>query len=96
MKAFNVLTTTAMELQTLLEAREISTVDIVKAYLAQINRHNLHGMKLRALITVASTDDLLEQARRLDEERETKGARIQFNNKHADEEMPEGKVRPSP
>lgn len=75
MGVFNVLSATVLELQKLLETRQISTVEIIQTYLSQIDKHNLHGMKLRALITVASNENLLEQARKLDEERSAKGPR---------------------
>ena len=59
MGKFDGLTVTAAQLQRLFEAKEISSVDIVKSYLVQ---HNYNGVKLRAIITVAPTDHILTQA----------------------------------
>ncbi len=75
----NVLTATAKELQKLLEARLITSVEIIKTYLAQIEKHNLSGMKLRALVTIQTGEKLLDQARDLDDERIAKGPRGPFH-----------------
>jgi amidase len=49
---FNVLTTTATELETLHEG-SLTSVQIIETYLAQIEKHNHAGAKLNAMITVA-------------------------------------------
>ncbi|KAL1859690.1 hypothetical protein VTK73DRAFT_7497 [Phialemonium thermophilum] len=63
---FDVLTTNAVDLQRLLAAGEITSVEIVETYLGQIERHE---SELRAFISVASRDALIESAAELDRER---------------------------
>jgi amidase len=72
MAAFDVLTTNASDLQSLLDTGRITSVSIVQRYLDQIDRHNHAGVYLNALIDVAPRHVLLAQAIRLDNER-TKG-----------------------
>ncbi|KAK3367391.1 amidase signature domain-containing protein [Lasiosphaeria ovina] len=67
--AFDILTTDCAELQGLLAAHKTTSVDIVEAHLAQIERHNSNGLNLNAIITTTPRDVLLSIARRLDEER---------------------------
>ncbi|EED24654.1 amidase, putative [Talaromyces stipitatus ATCC 10500] len=67
--SFDILTTTATDLCRLLEAGQTTTVDIVDAYLAQIERHNKTGLKLRAIISTASREAVLSRAAKLDTER---------------------------
>jgi amidase len=45
------------------------SVDLVKAYLAQIEKHDKRGAHLNAIINVVSKDQLLETARQLDRNR---------------------------
>jgi amidase len=66
---FDPLATTAYELSEMLNAQIITSVEIVTAYLAQIEQHNRRGRQLRALISVAPRHELLKIARRLDDER---------------------------
>ncbi|RAK95966.1 amidase [Aspergillus ibericus CBS 121593] len=68
MAAVNVLTATAAQLGQLLQAGSITSVDIVNAYLAQIDKHNRDGLGLRALISV-NPETALEQAADRDRER---------------------------
>ena len=49
----------------------ITSVGLVEACLEQIINHDQEGMKLRAMISVASRAQLLEQATKLDEEGKT-------------------------
>lgn len=70
MSAFDPITTSAAQLQDLLQAGSLSTVDIVHTYLARIEKHNHHGLKLNALISVAPLDILTQTAQALDKERE--------------------------
>jgi hypothetical protein len=66
---FNVLTTTAIELETLLHEGSLTSVQIIETYLAQIEKHNHAGAKLNAMITVASRELVLQRAGELDWER---------------------------
>ena len=69
MPAFDPLTTTAAKLRDLLQSGQITSVDIVNTYLAQIAPHNHAGLQLNALISVAPVDLLHRTARALDQER---------------------------
>ncbi|KAI7372540.1 amidase signature enzyme, partial [Hortaea werneckii] len=66
---FDVLQLTAFEAGRLLDEKRTTSVELVEAYLAQINAHNHSGLKLNALISVAPADLLLAVARKLDHER---------------------------
>ncbi|KAH7558848.1 amidase signature domain-containing protein [Bipolaris maydis] len=66
---FDPLTVTAFELSELLNARAITSVQIVQLYLKEIALHNRRGRQLRALISVAPKHELLRIARKLDDER---------------------------
>ena len=63
------LTATVTELRQLLAHCKVSSVDLVKGYLEQIDKHNHKGMRLNAVISIAPEKDILEQARALDLER---------------------------
>ncbi|KAK2763968.1 hypothetical protein FQN54_009587 [Arachnomyces sp. PD_36] len=65
----NVLTATSSDLQKKLSRLELTSVDLVKAYLDQIKKHNHSGLKLNAVISTAPVDQLLAQAEALDNER---------------------------
>lgn len=52
MAAVDVLTATATQLSQRLQAGSLTSVDLVQAYLAQIEKHNHAGLGLRALIAV--------------------------------------------
>lgn len=73
--SLDLLTVTASDLQRLLEARIVSSTDLVKLYLQQIRTHNHDGLGLRAIISVKSEASLIAEARALDEERWTSGPR---------------------
>lgn len=66
---FDPLIASAFELADMLDAGAITSVEIVEAYLAQIEQHNRRGRQLRALISVAPRHELVRIARRLDDER---------------------------
>lgn len=70
---FNVLTLTATELGQLLGQGQVTTVEITRAYLDQIRKHNMAGANLHAIISVVPEDQLLHAATKLDQER-AKGA----------------------
>ncbi len=63
---FDLLATNAVDLQRLLEAGKISSVQIVLQYLSQIERHD---RKFRAFISVAPRQRLIDIASARDEER---------------------------
>ena len=62
------LRATAHELQQRL-ATDLTSVELVEAALAQIERHNHNGMKLNAIVSVCPREIALEQAKRCDKER---------------------------
>lgn len=66
---FNVLTSTATELGRLLDQRQVTAVDLAKAYMQQIHKHNKAGANLHAIISVVPEQQLLEAAARSDKER---------------------------
>lgn len=66
---FDPLIASAFELSEMLNAGAITSVEIVEAYLHQIEQHNRRGRNLRALISVAPRHELVRIARRLDDER---------------------------
>ncbi|KAJ5622151.1 hypothetical protein N7528_005383 [Penicillium herquei] len=68
--AFDVLTTNCVELQKLLTAGTITSVGIVEAFLSQIERHNVNGLKLNAMTTTTPKDLLLSIAKQRDWERQ--------------------------
>ncbi len=75
----DLLTATAGDLRRLLEVREITSVELVKLYLKQIASHNHDGMRLNAMISIAPTDTLLDEARKLDVERANTGPRSRMH-----------------
>lgn len=66
----DLLTLTATDCRQLLQEHKTTSVQLVKAYLAQIHKHNHNGMKLNAMISLAPETQLLETAQRLDNERQ--------------------------
>ena len=69
-QSLDILTLTASEAQNLLAFGKTTSVELVKAYLTQIEKHNHNGLHLNALISVAPAERVLEIARKLDQERE--------------------------
>jgi len=69
MAKFDVLTTSATQLQEKLTSGDLTSVEIIQTYLAQIKRHNKSGMKLNAIISTAPEDEILRRAKQLDDER---------------------------
>lgn len=65
----DVLTSTAAHLQDMLQAGVVTSAHLVSLYLQQIEKHNEDGLHLRAIISTAPRDLVLERARRLDIER---------------------------
>lgn len=78
-RTFDVLTVTVHELRELLDAGTCTSVELVKAYLAQIARHDRAGMKLNAIISIAPEQQLLEEAGALDQERAKLGTRSRLH-----------------
>ncbi|KAF2015272.1 amidase signature enzyme [Aaosphaeria arxii CBS 175.79] len=66
---FDPLVVSAYELSDMLNCGAVTSVEIVQAYLHQIEQHNRRGRQLRALISVAPRHELLRIARKLDDER---------------------------
>ncbi|CRL23447.1 Amidase [Penicillium camemberti] len=75
----DVLTATASDLRNLLDLGEVSSVELVGLHLDQIARHNKQGLVLNAMISTASADRVLEEARMLDTERAQKGPRSKLH-----------------
>ncbi len=65
----DLLQLTAYEAQRLLQDGKTTSVELVEAYLDQIERHNHNGLRLHALISVGPRETLLKGARQLDTER---------------------------
>ncbi|KAH7061087.1 amidase signature domain-containing protein [Macrophomina phaseolina] len=65
---FDTLTASATSLSRLLRAGNLTSVELVDIYLAQIERHNRKGRQLRAIISTAPRYHLFAIARRLDDE----------------------------
>ncbi|KAK5112081.1 hypothetical protein LTR85_011662 [Meristemomyces frigidus] len=68
-QALDVLTLTATAAQELLQDGKVNSVQLVEAYLAQIQAHNHTGLYLNALISITPKETLVATAHRLDEER---------------------------
>lgn len=64
----NLLTVTTTEIQQLYNESALSAVSLVQSILSLVGKHNHAGLGLRALISVAPHVDVLETARRLDNE----------------------------
>ncbi|PKK50858.1 hypothetical protein CI102_4196 [Trichoderma harzianum] len=69
LKPFNLLTSTAHDIQQLFDRSELTAESLVKQVLDQVNKHNRHGLNLGALIAAAPRQQLLERAQFLDQER---------------------------
>ena len=72
-KSLDILTVTATELQELYSNGSLTSVTLVKSVLEQIEKHNTGGRNLRALISVAPRQQIIERAEQLDHERNTIG-----------------------
>jgi len=65
----DLLRLSATELQHLLGKQVLTSVELVKECLAQIERHNNQGLQLQAVISTAPSSLLLDAAAELDAER---------------------------
>ncbi|KAG8529126.1 uncharacterized protein KY384_005761 [Bacidia gigantensis] len=63
------LTLDAHSLQKRLEARTLTSVELVDSCLAQIESHDRNGVQLRAITAIAPLDKLRERAQQLDNDR---------------------------
>ena len=63
---FDVLATTASELQILLASGKVTSAELIEVYLAEIERNNGY---LKAVICTAPRNSLIEKANALDRER---------------------------
>lgn len=79
MATLDLLTLTATEAQQLLQSGKATSVDLVQAYLSQIEAHNHSGLHLNALISVRPRDQILATARELDAERQAGKLRSQLH-----------------
>ncbi|KAI9636078.1 amidase signature domain-containing protein [Dioszegia hungarica] len=68
-RSLNLLQTSIGELSSLLAQGAITSVDLVKAYMFNIEQNNVNGQELRAIIQVAPLDSVLKIAEGLDRER---------------------------
>ena len=71
--SFNIVTATAGTLGRLLDAGKVSSVELVERYRKQIDKNNMRGLGLRAVLAVRSLNSLIQEAKDLDEERASKG-----------------------
>lgn len=69
------LTLSAADAQSLLKNGKVTSIELVEMYLDQIERHNLKGLRLRAVLSVLERSKAIETAQQLDLEREKSGAR---------------------
>lgn len=74
--AFDVLTTTAAELQMSLTSGLLTSVQLVQVYLDEIEKHNGY---LKAVIAAAPRASLMQKAKALDEERSSGTIRSQLH-----------------
>lgn len=63
------LTLDSVALQERLTAGLLSSVDLVKQCLQQIENHDQHGLKLNAMISVVPHQTLMTRSKQLDQER---------------------------
>jgi amidase len=66
---FDVLTTNATDLRDLLHSGQVTSVEIVELYLAQMEKHNKKELDLNAIFSVAPRETVLSRARELDQGR---------------------------
>lgn len=65
-RSFDIVTATAGDLRQLLDARTVTSEELVQLYLDQIAKYNDDGMKLHAITATAPPEKLLAKARALD------------------------------
>ena len=70
---FDILETSIQNIQKGLADGKVTSEDLVKFYLARIDKYDQQGPKLNSIITI--NPKVLEEAKTLDQERKTKGPR---------------------
>lgn len=65
----DVLRATASDLRSLLESGNVTSLDLVDIYLAQIEKHDRKGANLHAMVSLVHRNHLDELAKQLDDER---------------------------
>jgi amidase len=65
----DLLTATVADLVHLLDSGEVTSEQLIEAYLDRINENNYKGLHLRAILETAPYESLIEQARQCDAER---------------------------
>ena len=65
----DLLTLDAHSLQKRLEAKTLTSVELVESCLAQIENHDRQGVQLRAITSIAPIDKLRARAQQLDTDR---------------------------
>jgi amidase len=75
----HLLQSSAQELQQKLKSGELTSERLVTIYLDQIKKHNDSGMQLKAVISVAPRQLVLQRARELDFERSEGKLRSQLH-----------------
>lgn len=78
-KNLDLVAQSAVELQGLLSSGVLTSIQLVKACLAQVERHDRRGMNLHAMIAVTPESKLLDMAKKLDTERQNNRLRGPFH-----------------
>lgn len=79
LSVIDLLSLDSVELQRRLEAGLLTSVELVQACLAQIDRHDQRGARLNAIISLVPTPLLLERSAQLDRERKAGRVRSPFH-----------------
>lgn len=69
----------AHKYQVLLQNGRLSSEDLVKCFLGQIERHNDVGLRLKAIVSVCPRDLIISRAKMLDDERRQGKVRSQLH-----------------
>jgi amidase len=77
--SFDLLTVTGAHLQQLFQDGETSSLQVVEACMDQIGTHNKAGLNLRAILSLAPSENVFEKATVLDEERKIGKVRSQLH-----------------
>ncbi len=68
-ESIDLIRLTSVQLQDLLTSGKLTAVDLARESLAQIKRHNEGGLGLKAVISTAPEELVMERAAKLDTER---------------------------
>ena len=66
---FDPLSTTASQLEQMLDNGDLTSVQLLEEYFDQIEKHNKNGLSLNAIISLASREKAFDSAKALDKER---------------------------